>query len=85
LIPFFCRTGSESGANLKRPGGWLNDERNLSVFTRGCPVQVKSIADDASIRSVLALSHIVNDLADFMNAQAFHVWFARHIVFLDQA
>src|SRR6478609_5380640 len=27
---------------------------------------------------------LVNDLADFMNAQAFHVWFARHIVFLDQ-
>jgi hypothetical protein len=54
-------------------------------FARGCPVQVKSIAGEASIRSILALSHIVNDLADFMNAQAFHVWFARHIVFLDQA
>jgi NAD(P)-dependent dehydrogenase (short-subunit alcohol dehydrogenase family) len=26
----------------------------------------------------------LNDLADFMNAQAFHVWFARHIVLLDQ-
>jgi hypothetical protein len=54
-------------------------------FARGCSVQVKSIAGDASIRSILALSHIVNDLADFMNAQAFHVWVARHIVFLDQA
>ena len=53
-------------------------------FARGCPVQVTSIADNASIRSTLALSHIMNDLADFMNAQAFHVWFARHIVFLDQ-
>jgi hypothetical protein len=34
--------------------------------------------------AAIAPSHSVNDLADFMNAQAFHVWFARHIVFLDQ-
>jgi hypothetical protein len=53
-------------------------------FARGCPVQVTSIADDASIRSTLAPAPIVNDLANFMNPQAFHVWFARHIVFLDQ-
>jgi len=41
-------------------------------------------AVDILFAAAIAPSHIVNDLADFMNAQAFHVWCARHIVFLDQ-